>query len=115
MKTNTNPHRSWFRPRAPRTVDKKGVAVALAFLVAIAGLAGGRGEKSIDRNGQEERPVVSTQVDYRLRGEASYDDPLKRTDQRVITPPRQEPQPGASLTHSPISLIKRKKETSLAD
>ena len=38
------PHRSWWVPQRDRAVDKKGVAVALAFLVALGALAGGRGE-----------------------------------------------------------------------
>ena len=38
------PHRSWRVPHKNRAVDKKGVAVALAFLVALGVLAGGRGE-----------------------------------------------------------------------
>jgi hypothetical protein len=43
-------HRSWFAPHKTRTVDKTGIAIALAFLVAIGVLAGGRGEKPVDQH-----------------------------------------------------------------
>jgi hypothetical protein len=39
------PHSSWWIPQKHRVIDIKGVAVALAFLVAVSLFAGGRGDK----------------------------------------------------------------------
>ncbi|BFU96958.1 MAG: protein of unknown function [Nitrospira sp.] len=42
------PHRSWMVQKTPRPIDRIGLAVALAFLVALGLWAGFRGEKSED-------------------------------------------------------------------
>ncbi len=42
------PHRNWIVQKTTRTVDRTGIAVALAFLVALGLWAGFRGEKPQD-------------------------------------------------------------------
>lgn len=59
------PHRSWFLPHNRHSVDKLGVAVALAFLVVIAMCVGGRGEKTTEKNESQEQSRLLAQVDIR--------------------------------------------------
>ena len=49
-------------------MDKKGVAVALAFLVALGALAGGRGEKGDRTEDPIDRTNVSASLDTRSAG-----------------------------------------------
>jgi hypothetical protein len=68
MKEQTSPvipHRSWFFPHTCRNVDKQGVAVDLAFLVVVAMLAGGAGEKTDEQKEMQGKPDQSTQVEIR--------------------------------------------------
>src|SRR5215210_209418 len=55
-------HRSWFAPRKTRTVDKTGIAVALAFLVALGVLAGGRAEKPVDQHNPLSQTNLSASI-----------------------------------------------------
>lgn len=63
MNDHTNdpaPHRSWMVSHRRQTADRidvKGVAAALGFLVAIAVLAGGRGDNTIEPQRGGERPA----------------------------------------------------------
>lgn len=65
QKSPVIPHRSWFLPRRGRSVDTKGVAVALAFLVVVAMVAGGAGEKTDAQKEMQGKPDQSTQVEIR--------------------------------------------------
>ncbi len=59
-------HRNWASPRKNRTVDKKGLAVALTFLVAISFWLGGRGGKTAEQDSAwQNQPDLSAQVEIR--------------------------------------------------
>jgi hypothetical protein len=61
------PHRNWRIPPKHRVMDIKGMAVALAFLLAISLFAGGRGDKAgADRSPSD----VSAQGESRQTAEA---------------------------------------------
>jgi hypothetical protein len=77
------PHRSWWVPQKNRTVDKKGVAVALVFLVALGALAGGRGEKRDRTEGSIDRTSVSASLDTRPAGTTTLADQGAAMDQRL--------------------------------
>lgn len=64
-------HRSWVVPHRRRSMDKKGIAVALAFLVAISLLVGGNKEKEdFAMRWQQQQLVVSSNVDIRQVAQA---------------------------------------------
>jgi hypothetical protein len=75
-------HCSWGVPhKKERAIDKKGLAVAVAFLVVIISLlAGGREDKTTDHDRQQEppeqeHPVLSGHVDIRPWATASFQTP----------------------------------------
>jgi hypothetical protein len=71
------PHPSWQAPhKKSRAVDKKGLAVALAFLVGMTLVAGGRGGNTADLlDRSQPRPVLSAQVDIRQTAKAASQRP----------------------------------------
>lgn len=77
------PHQSWWVPQQNRTMDKKGVAVALAFLVALGALAGGRGEKRDNTEDPIDRTNVSASLDTRSAGRTTLADQGAVMDQRL--------------------------------
>jgi hypothetical protein len=59
-------HRIWLPPRKSRGVDKKGLVIALIFLVAIALWAGERGDKMTQQdNSWREQPDLSAHIEIR--------------------------------------------------
>lgn len=59
-------HRSWASRRKSRALDKKGLAVALTFLVAMSFWAGERGDKTTERNSTwQEQSDLSAHVEIR--------------------------------------------------
>jgi hypothetical protein len=67
-------HRYWASPRTSRTVDKKGLAVALTFLVAISFWLGGRGGKTAEQDSTwQKQPDLSAQVQIHLAAKMSPD------------------------------------------
>jgi hypothetical protein len=77
------PHPSWWVPQKNRAVDKKGVAVALAFLVALGALAGGRGEKRDRTEDPIDRTNVSASLDTRSAGTTTLADQGAVMDHRL--------------------------------
>ncbi len=66
--------RNWASPRQSRTVDKKGLAVALTFLVAISFWLGGRGGKTAEQASiWQKQPDLSAQVEIRPAAKMSPD------------------------------------------
>lgn len=76
------PHRSWWVPQKNRAVDKIGVAVAVAFLVAIGLMAGGRGDKVGEKRLSSDVPV---HVDTLQAARASLEDEGPTTDPRMTS------------------------------
>ncbi|SLM49495.1 protein of unknown function [Nitrospira japonica] len=51
------PHRSWIVQKTARRMDRAGLAVALAFLVALGFWAGFRGERAEDTASPEQQTL----------------------------------------------------------
>jgi hypothetical protein len=59
-------HRSWASRRKSRAVDKKGLVVAVTFLVAISFWAGERSDKTTKLNNTwQDQPDLSAQIEIR--------------------------------------------------
>lgn len=59
-------HRSWASHRKSRALDKKGLAVALTFLVAISFWAGERGDKTTEQDSTwQEQSDLSAHIEIR--------------------------------------------------
>lgn len=59
-------HRLWLPPRKSRGVDKKGLVIALIFLVAIAFWASERGDKMTQQDSNwREQPDLSAHIEIR--------------------------------------------------
>jgi hypothetical protein len=74
---------SWPQNRRTDDVDKKGLAVALAFLVAVMLLAGGRGDGASEDARRLDASREATAVDHRQASKAAFDvDDDSSTQQR---------------------------------
>ncbi|ALA58629.1 hypothetical protein [Nitrospira moscoviensis] len=59
----------------PEEVDKKGLAVALAFLIGITMLAGGRGDRSAAQNSSPEPERITSRLESGPPTESVFDGP----------------------------------------
>ena len=75
--------RSGFSPRTTHVVDKKGLAVALTFLIAIAIWAGARSDKAIELHSTwKKQPDLTVHVEIRKMSVAAD------TAQHLISSPQ---------------------------
>lgn len=67
-------HRSWASRRKSRALDKKGLAVALTFLVAISFWAGERGDKTTEPDSTwQEQSDLSAHIEIRPAARTSLE------------------------------------------
>jgi hypothetical protein len=67
-------HRSWFVPHKNRTVDTKGVTIALLFLVLMMSYAGFRADREAEIMTWQVEPPLSARLDVRRTTNLSFEE-----------------------------------------